>query len=69
MKRNEYARAIVRPDILQRLPDTSDPKFIAEYRRQRKAIADSSRANPEREAEYWAWADAVQADDGWVGPE
>jgi hypothetical protein len=54
---------------LQRLPDTSDPKFIAEYRRQRKAIADSSRANPVREAEYWAWADAVQADDGWVGQE
>ncbi len=69
MKRNEYARAIVRRDILQRLPDTSDPKFIAEYRRQRKAIADSSRANPVREAEYWAWADAVQADDGWVGQE
>ena len=40
------------------VPDTKDPKFIAEYDRQCRAIA----ARAESEADIWEWTDALYAE-------
>jgi hypothetical protein len=58
--------ADVRSKALNLVPDTCKPKFATVYRRQALAIAESSRVNPEREADFWEWAYAVQADEGWA---
>jgi hypothetical protein len=50
----------------RRLPNVKNPEWVAEYRRQALAIAENSRANPAREADFWQWANAVQTDAGWV---
>jgi len=65
-KHREALRANGLRPVTRWVPDTRNPEFVAEYRRQVLALAESARANPEREAEYWKWAEAVQADEGWV---
>ena len=65
-KHRETLRARGLRPVTRWVPDTRNPEFVAEYRRQRKAIADHARANPESEAEFWEGAYAVQADEGWV---
>jgi DNA-binding LacI/PurR family transcriptional regulator len=65
-KHREALRAQGLRPVTRWVPDTRNPEFIAEYQRQRTLLAERARANPEAEAEYWAWADAVQATDGWV---
>jgi hypothetical protein len=65
-KHREALRASGLRPVTRWVPDTRNPKFTAEYRRQAIALAKSSRANPEREADFWKWAYAVQADEGWV---
>jgi hypothetical protein len=65
-KHREALRASGLRQVTRWVPDTRNPEFVAEYRRQAMALAESSRANPEREAEYWKCAEAVQADEGWV---
>jgi DNA-binding LacI/PurR family transcriptional regulator len=65
-KHREALRASGLRPVTHWVPDTRNPEFVAAYRKEREALAKSSRENPEREAEYWAWANAVQADEGWV---
>ncbi len=65
-KHREALRAQGLRPVTRWVPDTRDPKFQAEYRRQALALAEHSRANPEAEKEFWEWADAIQATDGWV---
>ncbi len=65
-KHREALRASGLRPVTRWVPDTRNPQFVAEYRRQALEIAESSRANPEREAEFWKWAYSVQADEGWV---
>jgi hypothetical protein len=65
-KHREALRANGLRPITRWVPDTRNAEFIAEYRRQRQAIADRAKANPQAEAEYWQWAESVQTDEGWV---
>jgi hypothetical protein len=65
-KHREALRAQGLRPVTRWVPDTRDPKFIAEYRRQVLALAERAKKNPEAEKEYWEWADAIQATDGWV---
>jgi len=65
-KHRQALRASGLRPITRWVPDTRNPEFIAEHRRQRQRIADRAKANPEAEAEYWKWADSVQTDEGWV---
>ena len=65
-KHRDSLRASGLRPVTRWVPDTRNPEFVAEYRRQALVLAESSRANPEREAEYWKWAEAVQTDEGWV---
>jgi hypothetical protein len=65
-KHRESLRASGLRPVTRWVPDTRNPAFIAEYRRQRQLLAASIRAKPELEAEYWKWAESVQVDEGWV---
>jgi len=64
-KHREALRAQGLRPVTRWVPDTRTPEFQAEYRRQWEVLATYARANPETEAEFWDWADAVQATDGW----
>jgi hypothetical protein len=65
-KHREELRAKGLRPVTRWVPDTRSAEFQAEYRRQRAVLAERARANPEAEAEFWEWADALQATDGWV---
>ncbi len=65
-KHREGLRAQGLRPVTRWVPDTRSAEFQAEYRRQRAVLAERARANPETEAEFWEWADALQATDGWV---
>jgi len=65
-KHRETLRANGLRPVTRWVPDTRNPALVAEYRRQGKILAESAKANPEREASYWKWAESVQADEGWV---
>jgi predicted RNA-binding protein len=65
-KHREELRAKGLRPVTRWVPDTRSAEFQAEYRRQRAVLAERARANPEAEAEFWDWADALQATDGWV---
>ncbi len=65
-KHREGLRAKGLRPVTRWVPDTRSAEFQAEYRRQRAVLAERARANPETEAEFWEWADALQATDGWV---
>jgi len=65
-KHRESLRASGLRPVTLWVPDTRNPAFVAEYRRQGKILVESAKANPQREASYWKWAESVQADEGWV---
>ena len=65
-KHRELMRASGLRPLTRWVPDTRNPQFVAEYRRQRQLLAERARGNPNVQAKYWKWADSVQADEGWV---
>jgi hypothetical protein len=65
-KHREELRAKGLRPVTRWVPDTRSAEFQAEYRRQRAVLAERALANPGTEAEFWEWADALQATDGWV---
>lgn len=54
LDRTDDLRSLIRPDLLALLPDTNSPEFIAEARRQSRAVAESP-----GEAEDQAFVDSI----------
>ena len=65
-KHREALRASGLRPVTRWVPDTRSAEFQKDYRAQVAALAESARNNPEREKEYWKWADATQFDEGWA---
>ena len=67
-KHREALRASGLRPVTRWVLDLRKPEVLAEYQRQRAALAEHIRANPEAEAEYWREAEVLQAEaeEGWV---
>ncbi len=64
-KHREALRAQGLRPVTRWVPDTRDPAFQAEYRRQALAWADHLRTSPEAQAEVTYW-ESMASDQGWV---
>jgi len=64
-KHREVLRAKGLRPVTRWVPDTRNPEFQAEYRRQALAVAEHYRTSPEarEELDYW---ESMATDQGWV---